>query len=51
MMMKSFFLLPVFPFSPPFAVSGFFSVFFVFSHVLPGHFARGVPAPPNRSIF
>jgi hypothetical protein len=46
MMMKSFFLLPVFPFSPPFAVLGRF----FFSHVLPGHVARGVPASPNRFL-
>jgi hypothetical protein len=50
MMMKSFFPLSVFPFSPPFAVSGRFSAFFVFSHVLPGHTARDVPASPNHFL-
>jgi hypothetical protein len=50
MMMKSSFPLPFFPFSPPFAVSGRFSAFFVFSQVLPGHIARDVPASPNRFL-
>jgi hypothetical protein len=50
MMMKSSCPLPVFPFSPPFCLFKSFGWFFVSSHVLPGHNARGVPAPPNRFL-